>query len=335
MRTVRDNCLTLVPHLRRCRIRGQWHKPVLDYDGDIVVLGSDVCVVLVCWRLHSRLSVCHVCSLRRPARRGCLDRHPPRDPHDRHARYLVLGQGGLPEIIRQVRRAAVRLARRAQGPRALQHGRALHLRGLPRPYRERRLYQLDTVDCVWRDRHRDSSRRDSSGRHHQRAHRLCDAPDSRFPARSRCEWRGRWDIDSRDARSIIPASRSAGSLVASFFTFIIAAVISGQLNPGCDNDTCPVFVIWLLTMAANGIVVSLATTILNATFVALYAETLPLLVSQGGREAVVRAASSEQPVQLPFYVVPPTAAPSQSLGRGGEPKVADNAGAVAVSVDEI
>lgn len=88
-------------------------------------------------------------------------------------------------------------------------------------------------------------------------------------------------------------------------------------------------------MAANGIVVSLATTILNATFVALYAETLPLLVSQGGREAVVRAASSEQPVQLPFYVVPPTAAPSQSLGRGGEPKVADNAGAVAVSVDEI
>lgn len=125
----------------------------------------------------------------------------------------------------------------------------------------------------------------------------------------------------------------SGSLVASFFTFIIAAVISGQLRPGCDNDSCPVFVIWLLTMAANGIVVSLATIILNATFVALYAQTLPLLVAQGGREAALQAASSEQPGQLPFYVVPPTYAPSQS-GRGGEPKVGDNApGAAAVAVE--
>ena len=120
-----------------------------------------------------------------------------------------------------------------------------------------------------------------------------------------------------------------GSLVASFFTFIIAAVISGQIDAGCDNDSCPVFVIWLLTMAANGIVVSLATLILNATFVGLYAATFPLLPSasiDAARFQHLQQQQQQQQTSFPFLVV----APAQS--QSGEPKVGENAVASAAAI---
>lgn len=130
---------------------------------------------------------------------------------------------------------------------------------------------------------------------------------------------------STSARSI---SR-AGSLVASFFTFIIAAVISGQIDAGCDNESCPVFVIWLLTMAANGIVVSLATLILNATFVGLYAATFPLLPSasiDAARHQQQQQQLQQQQTSFPFLVV----APAQS--QSGEPKVGENVVASAAAI---
>jgi len=116
--------------------------------------------------------------------------------------------------------------------------------------------------------------------------------------------------------------------VASFFTFIIAAVIYGQLNPGCDNDSCPIYVIWLVTMAANGIVVSLATTILNAIFVGIYAETLPFLAGPS-RDAGLTLQPQPQP---PFQGFAQTSSSFGASGSGGEPKVADNLGAVAIEL---
>ena len=78
-------------------------------------------------------------------------------------------------------------------------------------------------------------------------------------------------------------------------------------------------------MAANGIVVSLATLVLNATFVGLYAVTFPLLPT-ANMPAARHHQLQEQQVPFPFHVE------ARAQSQSGEPKLGENAVASAAAI---